>query len=62
MGNNLEAAADHYAREQSRKYVEKRGGAAPVQAAFDVYMWAFNRFMANPDEIQAVKILRSDRQ
>lgn len=46
---NLEAAAEHYARNEQRKYVTKRGGCVPVNAAFNVYVCAFNRFMANPD-------------
>lgn len=46
---NLEAAAEHYAQEQQRKYVMKRGGSAPESAAFAVYFAAFKAFIANPD-------------
>lgn len=46
---NLEAAADAYAQQAVAKYVAKRGGSVPLNAAFNVYMWAFNRFVANPE-------------
>jgi hypothetical protein len=46
---NLEAAADAYAKDKQAAYVAKRGGSVPVKAALDVYLWAFNRFVANPD-------------
>ncbi|WP_164898552.1 hypothetical protein [Mesorhizobium sp. M7A.F.Ca.MR.362.00.0.0] len=46
---NLEAAAEAFAQNEQRKYVEKRGGAVPWLAAFNVYVWAYNRFIANPE-------------
>lgn len=46
---NLEAAAEAYAQRRQAEYVTKRGGSVPVRAAFDVYVWAYNRFIANPD-------------
>lgn len=49
---NLEAAAEAYAQRMQRAYVEKRGGRAPVDAAFNVYVWAYKRFVANPDAIE----------
>jgi hypothetical protein len=47
--SNIEAAAEVYAQRKQREYVMKRGGSVPARAAFDVYMWAFQRFMRNPD-------------
>lgn len=49
MASNLETAAAQYAEHMQAKYIAKRGGSVPASAALDVYMWAFNRFMANPD-------------
>ena len=46
---NLEAAAEVYARRMEAAYIAKRGGRVPVKVAFDVYCWAFNRFVANPE-------------
>ena len=47
--SNLEHAAADYARRKEAAYVAKRGGAAPPNAALNVYLWAFERFMANPE-------------
>lgn len=47
--SNLEHAADGYARRKEAAYVAKRGGAVPPRAALNVYLWAFDRFMANPE-------------
>lgn len=47
--SNLEAAAEIYAQRKQASYVAKRGGRVPAKAAFDVYVWAFNRFVSNPD-------------
>lgn len=49
MSSNLEAAAEAYAQRKQRQYVMKRAGSVPAKAALDVYLWAFSRFMANPD-------------
>ena len=49
MANNLEAAAEAYARKMERAYVVKRGGRVPTNVAFNIYLWAFNRFLANPE-------------
>jgi len=51
--NNLEAAAEAYAQKKQAEYVAKRGGAVPPKAAFDVYVWAFNSFINNPDKSPA---------
>lgn len=50
MQTNLEAAAEQYAQRKQAEYVAKRGGSVPASAAFNVYVWAFNRFLAKPDE------------
>lgn len=49
MPTNLEAAAAEFARRAEAAYVAKRGGTVPAQAALNVYLWAFNRFIANPE-------------
>ncbi len=46
---NLETAAELYAQRKQAAYVAKRGGRVPALAAFEVYVWAFNRFISNPD-------------
>lgn len=45
---NLETAAHEYAKQREASYIAKRGGAVPVRAAHGIYVWAFNRFIANP--------------
>jgi hypothetical protein len=46
---NLEAAAEAYAQKMQAAYVAKRGGSVPANVALGVYIWAFNRFMQNPE-------------
>lgn len=46
---NLETAAADYARRKEAAYIAKRGGRVPASAALGVYLWAFNRFTANPE-------------
>lgn len=46
---NLEASALDYARRQERAYIAKRGGSVPIAAALNVFMWAYNRFLSNPE-------------
>lgn len=46
---NLQAAAEEYAQRKQAQYVAKRGDRVPARAAFDVYMWAFNRFVNNAE-------------
>lgn len=50
--SNLEIAADHYAKQKQASYIAKRGGSVPAKAALDIYLWAFNRFIANPETVQ----------
>lgn len=47
--NNLEAAATAYARRMEAAYINKRGGRVPVNAALGIYIWAYDRFIANPE-------------
>lgn len=47
--SNLEAAADAYAKQKQAAYIAKRGGSVPAKAALDIYLWAFNKFVANPE-------------
>ena len=47
--SNLEHAAADYARRKEAAYVAKRGGSVPPNAALNVYLWAFERFLANPE-------------
>lgn len=51
--SKLEAAAERYARRKEAAYIAKRGGSVPAGAALNVYMWAFNKFMANPEDADA---------
>ena len=47
--SNLEAAADAYAKQKQAAYIAKRGGSVPAKAALDIYLWAFNKFVSNPE-------------
>lgn len=49
---NMEAAATAYAREREAAYIRKRGGAVSARAAFNVFCWAYDRFMKNPETIE----------
>lgn len=51
--SNLEAAAEAFAQQKQAAYVAKRGGSVPAKVAFDVYLWAFNSFLKNPDQSAA---------